>query len=157
MNPLKGRSDLKPEVWVIALAAALIAAVGGRWLSLAGASSPEPLIANLGRFASLASYFVATKEVMAEEPSLATASWPNPFDRPSYTLARAPATAGAGRVTAILISENRRLAIIGDRIVGVGDLLPGAGRVEAIEAGQVILRRDGRREILRLLPETQGR
>jgi type II secretory pathway component PulC len=56
-----------------------------------------------------------------------------------------------------LISQDRRLAIIGERILAVGDPLPGVGRVEAIEPDRVIISRNGRREILRLVPETLNR
>ncbi|GBD31287.1 hypothetical protein HRbin33_00235 [bacterium HR33] len=157
MNPLKGRLNLEPELWVAALALGTIAAVGGRWLSTATATPLEQPISSLARFRSLTPYFVAAEEVMPARPRLATAAWSNPFDSPRYTVARSPETPAPAQVTAILISQDRRLAIIGDRIVTVGDLLPGAGRVEAIEAGQVVVSRNGRREVLRLLPQTQSR
>ncbi|MEW5862121.1 MAG: hypothetical protein AB1773_00800 [Pseudomonadota bacterium] len=60
--------------------------------------------------------------------------------------------AGAGRVETILIAPDRRLAVIGGRIVRVGDEIGGA-RVVRIREGGVTLRRDG---VTEELPLFQG-
>lgn len=63
-----------------------------------------------------------------------------------------PAGAGASaqsRVETILIAPDRRLAVIGGRIVRVGDEIGGARVVRIRESG-VTVRRDGREEELPL-------
>ncbi|MCX7961668.1 MAG: hypothetical protein N2653_08860 [Burkholderiales bacterium] len=55
---------------------------------------------------------------------------------------------------AILIAPDRRLAVIGDRIVRIGDEIGGA-RVVRIREGSVTLRRDGAEEELSLFQGIQ--
>lgn len=55
------------------------------------------------------------------------------------------------RVSAILISGDRRLAIVGDQVVGVGDVLPGGEQVAEIRRDEVVVqRRDGTRQTVRI-------
>ena len=55
------------------------------------------------------------------------------------------------RVSAILVADNRRVAIVNDSAVAVGDPLPGGARVIEIELDFVVLRAaDGARTVLRL-------
>lgn len=57
----------------------------------------------------------------------------------------------AWRVSAILVAENRRVAIVNDSAVSVGDPLPGGARVVEIELDFVVLRAaSGARTVLRL-------
>lgn len=153
MNLLQRQVAAAPEAWAAAFALAAIAAVIGRWLLQLAGLPPEGPVKGLHRFHPLVSYLTASQRVEPTSPSLAAGAWSDPFDPPRFASAP-PATrpAQAARVTAILISQERRVAIIDGRILSVGDALPGAARIEAIEPDQVIINRGGRREVLRLLP-----
>lgn len=78
----------------------------------------------------------------------------DPFKRgvvPEPTAPGAAAEPPALRVSAILISGDRRVAIIDDALVAPGDVLPGGERVAEIQQDAVVLvRRDGTRQIVRI-------
>lgn len=58
-------------------------------------------------------------------------------------------------LTAILIADQRSVAVIGDEVVGVGDRLPDGARVDAIRSDRVeLVERSGQRRVLTL---TTGR
>ena len=118
---------------------------------------PEGPPLSLARFHALTPYLAAPQQLTAQVPDWQAGSLPNPFDHPRYAVASPSTRPAAARVTAILISQDRRLAIIDEQILSVSDPVPGAGRIEAIEPERVIISRNGRREILRLLPEARIR
>jgi len=58
-------------------------------------------------------------------------------------------------LTAILISDQRSVAVIDEAVVGVGDRLPNGARVDAIQSDRVVVvERNGQRRVLTL---TTGR
>ena len=63
-----------------------------------------------------------------------------------------PSTAPGGlRLTAILVAAERRVAVIDDATVSVGDVLPDGARVSAIQPDRVwVVERDGRWRMLTL-------
>ena len=74
----------------------------------------------------------------------------DPFGRraatgdPAVASGRAPSTvrtsaSGAHVLTAILVADNRRVAVIDDEVVRVGDVLPDGARVSAIQPNQVFV------------------
>ena len=73
---------------------------------------------------------------------------------PAYEPIEAPADAEPApswRVSAILVADNRRVAIVNDSAVSIGDTVPGGARVVEIELDFVVLRAaDGARTVLRL-------
>lgn len=63
----------------------------------------------------------------------------------------APATGGGWTVSAIMITENRRVAVIDGRVVVPGDTIAGGARVAAVEPQHVVVRdRGGTMRQLRL-------
>lgn len=52
---------------------------------------------------------------------------------------RAPAVEGGWVASAILITSDRRSAVVNDEIVSVGDVVPGGARVVAIERDRVVI------------------
>ena len=59
------------------------------------------------------------------------------------------------RLTAILIADDRSVAVIDDAVVSIGDRLPDGARVDAIQSDRVsVVDRNGRRRVLTL---TTGR
>jgi len=93
----------------------------------------------------------------------------DPFDdrrRPSYQAAVAsqtgtptvPTVAAGSALTAILIADERRVAVIDDAIVRVGDVLRGGARVAAIHPDRVsVVEKDGRWRTLTLTNRGQER
>lgn len=155
MNLLAARPASRPELWLAAFVIAVVSSLSARWALLPGNSAAADGVA---RWGALTPYLSAPQQVTAHERGAPMVSWEDPFDAPRYATISPPAARrGLPRVTAILISQQRRLAIIDDRIVGVGDPVLGGGRVEAIEPEEVILTLEGRREILRLLPQPRAR
>lgn len=147
MKLLKG-----PESWAIAGALTVAVVVAGRWvIAVPSLDGPQPYLSR-GLLDSLEPYVIPGQVLTPMAPGvIGTAAWPDPFDPPRAS----DAVAGVGggglmRVTAILITEERRVAIIDDQIVSPGDLLPGGGRIDAIEPEQVVVAHQGRREVLRL-------
>ncbi len=74
---------------------------------------------------------------------------------PGATATPAPVSATprarAWTLTAILITDSRRAAVIDEQLVGVGDALPGGGRVIAVERDHVVVTTaDGARRQLTL-------
>jgi hypothetical protein len=79
----------------------------------------------------------------------------DPFASPDFVDVNVSSTAPVPRVrdryvvTAILISKDRRVAVINDALVSVGSILPGGIRVTAIENDHVeIVGRSGTRRML---------
>jgi hypothetical protein len=68
-----------------------------------------------------------------------------------------PARVAAGRrLTAILVADNRRVAVIDDATVGVGDLLRDGSRVSAIQVDRVwVVNRAGQWQMLSLRNQAQ--
>lgn len=69
--------------------------------------------------------------------------------RPYTTVEQRAAVPPRFVVTAIIVSEDRRVAIVNGRRVGVGSSLSGA-RVISIDKDQLVLDKDGKRVIARL-------
>ena len=83
-------------------------------------------------------------------PSLTLASSvDDPMRPPQARQAQTPTPQPSWDLSSILISENRRLAVVNDEIVKVGERVGGA-RVEQIEADRVVLRRGEQRMVLTL-------
>ena len=60
-------------------------------------------------------------------------------------------SAGGTRLTAILVADDRRVAVIDDATVSVGDVLPDGARVSAIQPDRVwVVDRNGRWRMLTL-------
>jgi hypothetical protein len=76
---------------------------------------------------------------------------------PSGVVGAGPARTAAGRrLTAILVADNRRVAVIDDATVGVGDLLRDGSRVSAIQADRVwVVNRSGQWQMLSLRNQAQ--
>ena len=104
-----------------------------------------------GRMTELASYLEPVKAPAVDAPSRGAVR--DPFRQP---LAPVPETTGprpapGPRVSAILISGERRLAILDDRVVRPGDVLDDGTLVEAIGPREVVLvAPDGTRQVLRI-------
>lgn len=58
---------------------------------------------------------------------------------PAPAPARAPAVESGWVASAILITNDRRSAVVNDEIVSVGDVVPGGARVVAIERDRVVI------------------
>jgi MSHA biogenesis protein MshK len=71
--------------------------------------------------------------------------------RPSYFLGEPAEARGAPILQSTLVSPQRRLAIINGRSYTVGSRL-GDAEVRAIYPNEVVLRRGGQEQVLRLLP-----
>jgi hypothetical protein len=89
--------------------------------------------------------------------------WLDPFDRPGATVENpavasladvptVPSSSARGRgLTAILIADERRVAVIDDATVSVGDVLRDGARVSSIQPDRVwIVEKDGRWRMLTL-------
>jgi hypothetical protein len=67
-----------------------------------------------------------------------------------------PARTAGRRLTAILVADNRRVAVIDDATVGIGDLLRDGSRVSAIQADRVwVVNRAGQWQMLSLRNQAQ--
>jgi hypothetical protein len=124
----------------------------------AGARGPAvgaPGIASVGDIAG----FVAPLEQTAEPTAVAAQLRVDPFDDrgsgriPVASGQRAPTVSarvgGARQLTAILIADDRPVAVIDGAVVNVGDVLPDGGRVAAIRADRVaIAERNGQMRVL---------
>lgn len=57
------------------------------------------------------------------------------------------------RLTAILIADDRQVAVLDDAVVGIGDRLPDGARVDEIRGDRVwVVESNGRRKMLTLTP-----
>lgn len=114
---------------------------------------------------SIERYLAPVPAAVPRTPSgYATGGTTDPFGRsmpradeaaPSATAASSPVSerprARSWTLTAILITETRRAAVINEQLVGVGDALPGGGRVIAVERDHVVIATaDGARRQLTL-------
>lgn len=78
-----------------------------------------------------------------------------PFEAESPSTSQ-PAQAPKQRLTAILMADNRRMAVIDDATVGVGDVLRDGSRVSSIQANRVwLVERSGQFRMLSLNPQGQ--
>jgi hypothetical protein len=74
--------------------------------------------------------------------------------RPSYLAGEPSEARGAPMLQSTLVSPARRLAIINGRSYMVGSRL-GDAEVSAIHPNEVVLRRGGQQQVLRLMPAAQ--
>ena len=141
--------QLSGHLWNAALLAlALLVALAANKLTAA------PQIAAAGRSASGAAWgdisgFVAPVPFDSMVPPFRMPVRLDPFDaRVGETgvasLASGPAVRSSSdpsgsRLTAILVADERRVAVIDDAAVGVGDVLPDGGRVTAIQPNRVFV------------------
>jgi len=101
--------------------------------------------------------------LMAQVAQVAAETLPDPT-RPPPGLGAAPGTAQAGVPVAaagpllqsVLISSNRKSAIIGGQTVGIGDRY-GDAQVVGIAEGEVVLKSGNGLRTLRLFPEVEKR
>lgn len=138
----------------VAVAADRFAGTAGRTASTVRRGGAE----DLGRFVTP---FVAAGDTAA----LAVAVGVDPFDPGAAPLptfeAESPSTAQPAqparqRLTAILAADNRRMAVIDDATVGVGDVLRDGSRVSSIQANRVwLVERSGQFRMLSLNPQGQ--
>lgn len=147
-----------------AMIAALVIAAGvfGRWTL-----PPEPADAagewpSADELDALAAYLSPVVEAppRAGERGVAVTGMDDPFAPPTPVddvPEPQPSAESADRapvVSAILITGDRRLAVIDGRMVGPGDVLPGGERVESIEPQRLVLvDADGARRTLALHEE----
>jgi len=107
--------------------------------------------------------FVAPLRAASELPRFHMTVWNDPFGHsvnvdPQQSVASAtrrptvpPSSAGHG-LTAILVSDERRVAVIDDATVGVGDVLRDGARVSAIQPDRVwVVDKNGRWRMLTLM------
>jgi len=151
----------RPLRWAFVVACVVVAGLLGRWTvrlpaSGAAGAAPWPAPAELD---SLAVYLAPVPDPGARYGSVGVrlAAGSDPFDDPAAGVVVEPAghaaaSAGGGwRVSAILDAGGRRVAIVNDVVVGVGDLLPGGARVDSIGRDRVsIVERGGARRTLRM-------
>lgn len=109
---------------------------------LAPVPAPVPLVS---------SGYVAGLTTDPFERSARRAGGPAPFAAAAAAPGSAAPRRSAWTLTAILITEARRAAVINEQLVGVGDALPGGGRVIAVERDHVVVATaDGARRQLTL-------
>jgi hypothetical protein len=96
------------------------------------------------------SSYVAPQAFDSLVPSFRIPVYADPFERraasdvpavaPGRTTPTVRTSAGRARVlTAILVADDRRVAVIDDEVVRVGDLLPDGARVSAIQPNKVFV------------------
>lgn len=93
---------------------------------------------------------------IASDP-LSDGSGPREPVRPVAQARGVPTVSASGRrarrLTAILIADDRPVAVLDEMVVSVGDRLPDGARVEAIQSDGVwVVERSGRRRLLTLTP-----
>jgi len=140
----------------------IAAAAGGKWAVDATRSKmgSSPVLPNVEALDSLRGYVVRsapTVQPPASQEQPYTLGGADPFAKVSRAEVRS-ADAGRGftgpaaprwTVSTIMITENRRVAVINGVLASVGTSLPGGARVLAIEPDHVVLSEAGgaRREI----------
>ena len=140
----------------IALAADRLSAAPERDTVGAPTASPEisPFVAPLRRDSALPSF----RQTVAVDPferrggRVVEADVASGEASPTVRTAPTARPQGGGRqLTAILIADERRVAVIDDATVRVGDVLRDGARVSAIQADRVwVVERDGRWQMLTL-------
>lgn len=140
----------------------IAAAAGGKWAVDATrnklGSSPE--LPNVEQLDSLRGYVTRsapTVQAPASQEQAYTLGGADPFAKVSRAEARSAQAGGVyvgpsaprWTVSTIMITENRRVAVVNGVLAGVGTILPGGARVLAIEPDHVVLAEAGgaRREI----------
>jgi len=91
-----------------------------------------------------------TEPVQLVEPYVQTPQWE---DRAGEATGRIPRNSPATgwTISAILISDSRRIAVINEQLVTVGSTLAGGARLVAIESDHVVLDEPGRgRRVVRI-------
>jgi hypothetical protein len=120
--------------------------------------------ATAAQLAPLASYLMPSTSSRPEQTIASAENVRDPFGAAAPRRAAAPPVRAVAAqeewvprwtVTAILITEARRVAVIDQRVVTLGDTLQGGGRVHAIQPGHVIVQdRSGRSHQLALAGRT---
>jgi hypothetical protein len=111
------------------------------------------------------SRFVTPFAAESDTTAPAVAVGIDPFDRGATPIpvleaesssASQPAQPARQRLTAILLADNRRMAVIDDAAVGVGDVLRDGSRVSSIQTNRVwLVDRTGQFRMLSLNPPGQ--
>ena len=94
----------------------------------------RPMVLTANRTGTQPSELLSSNEYFGPAPSTGG------YDQPS---ARPAAARPRWVVSAILMTELRRMAVLNDSVVLVGSLLPGGARVVAIESDHVVLQESG--------------
>lgn len=147
--------------WALGATAIVVAALTGRYLMAKPADSEPSALArwpSTDELAGLAPYlsepdeavrgYVVPDTRIVSDDFFVDDEEPLPAATPGT--AAEPAPDVPYRVSAILLADNRRIAIINDSVVAVGDPLPGGATVLQIESDHVVLRSSrGARTVLR--------
>ena len=146
-------SDHSNYIW-LAVAAGVIVAFGAAWRANSAAAAvvaaPTSYLApaaldSLGRYLRPVALTAARRpaesaELFAREDYLAQPAGAEREDRGPVT----PAAPGARWVvSAILLMDAQRMAVVNDSVVVVGSTLPGGARVVEIESDRVVLQESG--------------
>lgn len=128
-----------------------------------GSTVGQAAIPGAGAFGDLPSYITRPASDSAvrtyglairSDPLSRGTKWVGPAVASALNAPTVRTTAG-GRLTAVLIAGDRRVAVIDDRAVSVGDVLPDGSRISAIQPDGVwLVEKNGR---WRQLPLSRGR
>jgi hypothetical protein len=104
----------------------------------------------LDSFPPLLAAVPPTAPVQLVEPGIPAPLWEDLTAEPAPSPpGNSPATRWT--VSAILISDSRRVAVVNEELVAVGAMLPGGGRLVAIERDHVVIDEPGRgRRVIRV-------
>lgn len=160
MNPREGRkikgdrSDQSNYIW-LALVAGSIIAFGLAWrtnsaaaaVARAPTSYPAPAaLDSLGRYVRPIALTSARRPAEAAELFVREDYYAQP-DREEWTDDAARAPSGPVRprwvVSAILLTDAQRMAVVNDSVVVVGSTLPGGARIVEIQSDRVVLQESG--------------
>lgn len=149
--------DHSNYIW-LAVAAGVIVAFGAAWRTNAAAAAvvraPKSYIApsaldSLGRYLRPIALTAARGPGQAAELFVRDDYYaqPAPRERSSGGLSGSSAPSGPARprwvVSAILLMDARRMAVVNDSVVVVGSTLPGGARILEIESDRVVLQESG--------------
>ena len=136
------------------MAADRFAGPGGRTASAARRGGAEDIGRFVTPFAAEADTAALAVAVGIDPFEPGTAPVPV-FDAESPSVSQ-PAEPVKQRLTAILVADNRRMAVIDDATVGVGDVLRDGSRVSSIQTNRVwLVERSGQFRMLSLNPQGQ--
>jgi hypothetical protein len=169
MSPPQLSRQSRPHLWnaALLLAAAAVALAADRLSANPGpgpvgapSASPEvsPFVAPLARDSALPTF----RQIVAVDPfdggtdRSAQPAVASGAAIPTVPLPSAARPQGGRQLTAILIADERRVAVIDESAVKVGDVLRDGARVSAIQPDRVwVVEKDGRWQMLTLT--TRGR
>lgn len=151
---IKGdRSDQSIYIW-LALVAGLIIAFGFAWRTNSAAAAvaqapksyPAPAtLDSLGRYLRPIALTAARRPAEATELFVREDYYAQPNRGEWEDVARAPSGPARPRwvVSAILLTDAQRMAVVNDSVVVVGSTLPGGARIVEIQSDRVVLQESG--------------